>query len=76
MTPVRIKSDGTICGTKIFVAGVELKNVKSLRLEGDAEGDTLHLTLFLFPGATDIEVDGQVDISERPASVRTGSEVA
>lgn len=77
MKPVRIKSDGTIHGTKIFVNGVQLKNVKSLRLEGDAEDDNLlllHLTLLSLPGTVDIEVDGQVQVSEQPVSAGAGPE--
>jgi hypothetical protein len=77
MKPVRIKSDGTSHGTKIFVNGVQLKNVKSLRLEGDAEEDDflkLHLTLYALPSALDIELDGQVEVSEQHVPVGTGTE--
>ncbi len=77
MTPVRIRSDGTNHGTKIFVDGVQLTNVKSLRLECDAEKDdilNLHLTLYLLPG--DIEIDGQVNISEQLVPTATGTEDA
>ena len=76
MKAVHIKSDGTSRGTKIFVNGVQLKNVKSLRIEGDAEDDVLqlHLTLCSLPGAIDIEVDGQVEVSEQLASAPTAAE--
>jgi hypothetical protein len=77
MKPVRIKSDGTIHGTKISVNGVQLKNVKSLRLEGDAEEDDimkLHLTLYALPSVVDIELDGQVEVSEQHVPVGTGTE--
>jgi hypothetical protein len=77
MKPVRITSDGTSHGTKIFVNGVQLKNVKSLRLEGDAEEDDimkLHLTLYALPGTVEIEVDGQMQVSEQPVSAGAGPE--
>jgi hypothetical protein len=76
MKAVHIKSDGTSHGTKTFVNGVQLTNVKSLRLEGDAEDDVLqlHLTLYSLPGAIDIEVDGQVEVSEQLTSAASGAE--
>lgn len=76
MKAVHAQSDGTSRGTKIFVNGVQLKNVKSLRLEGDAEDDVLqlHLTLYSLPGAIDIEVDDQVEVSGQLTSAATGAE--
>lgn len=76
MTPVRIKSDGTCRGTKIFVNGVQLKNVKSMRLEGDAEeGFLLHLTLYsLASAAVEVELDGHVEVTEHHMSLATGTE--
>ena len=66
-----IKSDGTAHGTKVFVNGVRLTNVASLRIEGNAEDHLLkvHLTLWAL-GSVEIEIDGQVnlDVSERPVA--------
>jgi len=73
--PVRIKSDGTSHGTKIFVDGVQLKNVKSMRLEGDAEeGFLLHLTLYSLPRAIDVEVDGPMEVDEQRDALGAGTE--
>jgi hypothetical protein len=75
MKPVRIKSDGTSHGTKIFVDGVQLKNVKSLRLEGDAEeGFLLHLTLYSLPRSIDVEVDGPMEVTEQREALGAGTE--
>ena len=74
MKPVRIRSDGTSHATKIFVDGVQLKNVKSLRFEGDGEeGFMLHLTLYS-PHAIDVAVDGQVEVTEQRESLSAGTE--
>jgi hypothetical protein len=75
MKPVRITSDGTSRGTKIFVNGVQLKNVKSLRFEGDAEeGFLLHLMLYAPPHAIDVAVDGQVEVTEQREALGAGTE--
>jgi hypothetical protein len=75
MKPVRIKSDGTSQGTKIFVDGVQLTNVKSMRLEGDAEeGLLLHLTLYSPPRAIDVEVDGSMEVDEQREALGAGME--
>jgi len=78
MKPVRITSDGTIRGTKIFFNGIQLKNIKSLRLEGDAEDDILqlHLTLYALPDAVDVEVDGNVAVTAESAPVQPADPVS
>lgn len=78
MKPVHIKSDGTIRGTKIFFNGVQLTNVQSLRLEGDAEDDILklHLTLYALPSAFDVELDGNVAVTAEPAPVQVAGPVS
>ena len=58
---VTVKSDGTSQGTKIFMNGVELVNVKSMKLEASYPGMVM-ATLVLYVDR--VEADGMMLVNE------------
>lgn len=59
-------SDGSIKGTVIAVDGVKMDNVKSFKLEGDANDPflTLTVTLYALKDAVAVEASGPMDFTQ------------
>lgn len=61
MAKIRITSDGTVCGTKVYSDGVDISNtVSSVTWTMDATNRGPHVTITTIP-VVEVELDGEID---------------